>query len=123
MITFRYLASAIFFTFGDEIVEEFENFVTYKLQNFVSDVGGLLGLFLGCSLLSIMEILFLFGSIIISTIKKISRTEQVKPVGGECNDEKLEERMSRLERQMFEVKNSLKILEESNKSPLRVEDL
>ena len=60
-----------------DFVEEFENFLTYTLENcenvsrfwilwilnffiflVVSDVGGLLGLFLGCSLLSIVEIFF-----------------------------------------------------------------
>lgn len=123
MISFRFLASAVFFAFGDEIVEEFENFVTYKLQNFVSDVGGLLGLFMGCSLLSIMEIIFLLANILITSIKKISRTEQVKSVREEFNDEKLEVRMRRIERQMFDMKDSLKRLEESSKSSLRVEDL
>lgn len=123
MISFRFLASAVFIAFGDEIVEEFENFVTYKLQNFVSDVGGLLGLFMGCSLLSIMEIIFLLANILITSFKKISRTEQVKSVREEFNDEKLEQRMRRIERQMFDMKDSLKRLEESSKSSLRVEDL
>lgn len=123
MISFRFLASAVFIAFGDEIVEEFENFVTYKLQNFVSDVGGLLGLFMGCSLLSIMEIIFLLANILITSFKKINRTEQVKSVREEFNDEKLEVRMRRIERQMFDMKDSLKRLEESGKSSLRVEDL
>lgn len=33
-------------------------FVTYSFREFITDVGGLLGLFLGCSMLSLMELIF-----------------------------------------------------------------
>lgn len=36
---------------------ETTNYVTYKIQNFVSDIGGLAGLFLGFSLLSLFELI------------------------------------------------------------------
>jgi len=44
--------------FEDFLVEEKMNFLGYKLQHFISDCGGLLGLFMGCSLLSIVEIIY-----------------------------------------------------------------
>ncbi|KAG5676491.1 hypothetical protein PVAND_006322 [Polypedilum vanderplanki] len=44
--------------FNEHSIEEQENFVAYKLQNFIADFGGLLGLFMGCSLLSIVELIF-----------------------------------------------------------------
>lgn len=60
--------------FNDHTIQEQENFVGYKLQNFIgkkknysnfilkfvilADFGGLLGLFMGCSLLSIVELIF-----------------------------------------------------------------
>jgi hypothetical protein len=57
--------------FLDPTVQEVEKFISYKLQNFVSDVGGLLGLFMGCSLISIVEIFFF----IIRFVTKSSRIE------------------------------------------------
>ncbi|KAG5683738.1 hypothetical protein PVAND_013003 [Polypedilum vanderplanki] len=39
-------------------VDEYETFVAYRLQNFIADLGGLLGLFLGCSILSLIELIF-----------------------------------------------------------------
>lgn len=41
--------------FANSQILETTNYVTYKLQNFVSDIGGLVGLFLGLSLLSVFE--------------------------------------------------------------------
>ena len=35
---------------------ETTNYVSYKIQNFVSDIGGLVGLFLGISFLSLFEL-------------------------------------------------------------------
>lgn len=49
-----------------ETIEEIERFVGYKIQNFISDFGGLLGLFMGCSLMSIVEVFF---SIYIAILK------------------------------------------------------
>jgi amiloride-sensitive sodium channel len=39
-------------------VEEQENYLAYTLQNFVADFGGLVGLFLGFSVLSLVEIIY-----------------------------------------------------------------
>jgi len=40
------------------LIEEQDFFVGYKLQNFIADTGGLLGLFIGCSILSIVELIY-----------------------------------------------------------------
>jgi Amiloride-sensitive sodium channel len=70
-----------------EVAEEIENFVSYRLQNcenlfklkiisifnllisVISDFGGLLGLFMGCSLLSIIEIFYYLINHVILIIK------------------------------------------------------
>ncbi|CAG9810022.1 unnamed protein product [Chironomus riparius] len=44
--------------FNDILIEEQDFFVGYKLQNFIADTGGLLGLFMGCSILSIVELIY-----------------------------------------------------------------
>ena len=61
------------FKMDSEFVEEVENYVSYKLQSckeysiidleltpclVIADLGGLLGLFLGCSLISIVEMFY-----------------------------------------------------------------
>lgn len=43
--------------FIDSEIIETTNYVTYNLQNFVADIGGLAGLFLGFSLLTLFEII------------------------------------------------------------------
>jgi hypothetical protein len=40
------------------LIEEQDFFAGYKLQNFIADTGGLLGLFMGCSILSVVELIF-----------------------------------------------------------------
>jgi uncharacterized membrane protein len=40
-------------------VEEVTKFAAYNFSNFIADCGGLLGLFLGCSVLSIVELFYL----------------------------------------------------------------
>lgn len=39
------------------MIEE-EVFISYGFREFITDVGGLLGLFLGCSMLSLMELIY-----------------------------------------------------------------
>jgi hypothetical protein len=56
MIFCSYLEPTIIEVGIDKIdFEELEYFVTYSLQNFIADAGGLLGLFMGYSFLSIAE--------------------------------------------------------------------
>ena len=43
--------------FEDSQIIQRTNYVTYKVQNFMSDIGGLIGLFLGFSLLSLFELM------------------------------------------------------------------
>ncbi|KAL7034938.1 hypothetical protein ACKWTF_008188 [Chironomus riparius] len=44
--------------FDDLEILEYEEYAAYSLHNFVADVGGLLGFFLGCSILSLIEIVY-----------------------------------------------------------------
>lgn len=55
---FSALYAEIGIRFNDILIEENDFFVGYKLQNFIADTGGLLGLFMGCSILSIVELIF-----------------------------------------------------------------
>lgn len=48
--------SSMQLAFGDSQIMETTNYVTYTAENFVSDIGGLAGLFLGFSLLSLFEL-------------------------------------------------------------------
>ncbi|XP_070505969.1 pickpocket protein 28-like [Chironomus tepperi] len=43
--------------FADSQIEKTSNYVTYEMENFIFDVGGLIGLFLGSSILSVLELL------------------------------------------------------------------
>mgnify|MGYP003406654927 FL=1 len=63
--------------FVGETVEETEHYVAYKLQNFISDAGGLLGLFMGCSLISIVEILYFIVQSIINLLFKRRKVETI----------------------------------------------
>lgn len=42
--------------------------MAYKIQNFVSDVGGLLGLFIGCSVISIVEVFYLILNLLFNLL-------------------------------------------------------
>lgn len=46
------------FKFEDSFVVEEENLVGYGFKDFVTDFGGLLGLFLGCSTMSLVEVFY-----------------------------------------------------------------
>ena len=73
------------FKMDSEFVEEVENYVSYKLQSckeysiidleltpclVIADLGGLLGLFLGCSLISIVEMFYYMISGLQNTLMK-----------------------------------------------------
>ncbi|KAG5676566.1 hypothetical protein PVAND_006390 [Polypedilum vanderplanki] len=60
--------------FKEHLVEVHEKYASYKIQNFIADFGGLLGLFMGCSLISIVEIIFLLLHIF-SKSNKIKDTD------------------------------------------------
>ncbi|KAG5672929.1 hypothetical protein PVAND_003017 [Polypedilum vanderplanki] len=47
-------------SFASQTIEEHSYYVSYTLQNFIADSGGLIGLFLGFSLLSIFEFIYSF---------------------------------------------------------------
>jgi Amiloride-sensitive sodium channel len=44
--------------FSGFLVDEQERYIAYSIPQFVSDCGGLMGLFLGCSVLSLVEIFY-----------------------------------------------------------------
>lgn len=52
--------------------------MSYGFKDFISNVGGLLGLFLGCSLLSLFELIFFPLKFIIENFRK--RKNQVRPI-------------------------------------------
>ena len=77
----RQCSIQIFLFYSDnssEITVKFESsqivkttyYVTYKLQNFIADVGGLAGLFLGFSLLSMFEMILNFFAFMYEIITK-----------------------------------------------------
>ncbi|CAG9810956.1 unnamed protein product [Chironomus riparius] len=43
--------------FGDSQIKKTSNYVTYEMENFIFDIGGLIGLFLGSSILSVLELI------------------------------------------------------------------
>ncbi|KAG5680507.1 hypothetical protein PVAND_010014 [Polypedilum vanderplanki] len=50
--------SYLAFIFENIFITEEESYAPYAIQNFIADIGGLLGLFIGCSILSIFEFVF-----------------------------------------------------------------
>lgn len=72
-----YIHSTLSIWFEDSQIIKRTNYVTYKLQNFMSDVGGLIGLFLGFSLLSLFELLLKVFSYLRKTAERwISRLKR-----------------------------------------------
>lgn len=63
--------------FVGEYVEEVEHYVAYKLQNFISDIGGLLGLFMGCSVISIVEVFYLITNLFLNLLQKRRKNVQI----------------------------------------------
>lgn len=85
--------------FIDSQIIRTTNYVTYGIQNFIADVGGLAGLFLGFSLLSLFELmiqLFMF----------IKRMTEKNKVHLNDNKNKLKEReASRINDVIIEISN------------------
>jgi hypothetical protein len=73
--------------FADSQIKKTSNYVTYEVENFVFDIGGLIGLFLGSSLLTVMKLVI--G--VFRTIRDyIDRFKNVVKLGRE---RKIEEQM------------------------------
>lgn len=53
----KYRLSTIHVVFGESQIKKTSKYVTYEMENFVFDIGGLIGLFLGSSILSVLELL------------------------------------------------------------------
>ncbi|XP_070498133.1 pickpocket protein 28-like [Chironomus tepperi] len=86
--------SRINFMFDDFEILEYEEYAAYSLHNFVADVGGLLGFFLGCSILSIIEIVYFiietclgkFKYRFIKQRKNGSKKNAIQTISREIND-------------------------------------
>jgi hypothetical protein len=59
-------------------IPEIKSIVAYKFSNFIADCGGLLGLFLGCSVLSIVELCYLLVLFICKRKDKNLKVHQKK---------------------------------------------
>lgn len=101
---FRYQGTFIEVIYTSDIVEEIEDFLTYKVQNFVADVGGLLGLFLGCSLLSLVEIFYFIFSALTKSFrrKNLVENEQIQEINVPMKQEIL-----RLKEELRDLTNEL----------------
>lgn len=105
-------------SFQDHSAEVRENIATYKLENckvfafktsqiillkikfsVIAEVGGLLGLFMGCSLLSIIEIFYFITTIILKLLKGCKLSTQI-----ETNDENVLLKIEDLKNSIGELK-------------------
>ncbi|KAG5671927.1 hypothetical protein PVAND_002095 [Polypedilum vanderplanki] len=62
-------------SFVEHLVMEHQRFLSYSFGNFIADIGGLLGLFLGASLVTFIEIIYMATQFIIRKIKKQQKVE------------------------------------------------
>lgn len=114
LIITLFLRTFFDFSFDDKIIGIYENILTYKLQNceylsaknnffilfiffislVIADTGGLLGLFLGSSVLSIVELVYFFILFIANKFFKISKihNEQLS----NDNNQKIEDLHNRI---------------------------
>jgi hypothetical protein len=68
-------------SFDEFQVKSSEISVTYQLPNLIAELGGLLGLFMGCSLLSIIELFyFCFASIVFIGKRRAAKKSEEKEV-------------------------------------------
>ncbi|KAG5675950.1 hypothetical protein PVAND_005807 [Polypedilum vanderplanki] len=74
---FSYDGTYFHTSFKNHVIDEHTKYVVYTIQNFIADCGGLIGLFLGFSLLSIYEIVCDF---FVFSIKSISNRNFEKSI-------------------------------------------
>jgi hypothetical protein len=72
------LSTALHLQFQDFQIEEDENFMAYNFQNFEADCGGLLGLFMGISFLSIVDAILRFVVRVMSRKREQTRVDVEK---------------------------------------------
>lgn len=109
--------------FVGETVEESERYIAYKLQNFISDAGGLLGLFMGCSLISIVEIFYFFINLAINFLFK---NPKVKSLNAKHDHEELNcalKKLSDLEKIIHEEIENLQIIKSTRVEKFEKSDL
>lgn len=73
--------SALSFSFGDIEYHALKRYANYGTTSFISDVGGLLGLFLGVSVISFIEIFYFFGlRVVVECMKHLKRNHKTKKI-------------------------------------------
>ena len=77
--------------FIDFQVSEIGSLATYKLENLIADCGGLLGLFMGISFVSILNTVLKALVNIFTKVKKINKNSEVSSIEDQAiNDDKYE---------------------------------
>ncbi|CAG9804870.1 unnamed protein product [Chironomus riparius] len=79
--------AAVSIKFDESQIVKRTNYVTYKLQNFVADIGGLIGLFLGFSLLSLFDTFLKICSCLKAIFERLELKERVQEATLEDNTE------------------------------------
>lgn len=111
--TETHMFSGLRMLFIDSQIIRTTNYVTYGIQNFIADVGGLAGLFLGFSLLSLFEL-------IIQLFMFIKRMTEKNKVHENNIQNKLKEReASRMNDVIIEISN-FELTKSFKKNPAKV---
>lgn len=72
---------AVSFSFGDIEYHALKRYANYKTISFICDVGGLLSLFLGVSLMSFIEIFYFFGfRMFVELLSHFKRRQQTRRI-------------------------------------------
>ncbi|KAG5671928.1 hypothetical protein PVAND_002096 [Polypedilum vanderplanki] len=66
------------FRFIEPIATEHQKFIAYRFENFMADIGGLLGLFMGCSLITFVEIFYTIARLFFDKQKKKNAVEKIE---------------------------------------------
>ena len=65
--------------FGSSHITDVQEDLAYDFDNLLGDIGGVMGLFLGASLFTIMEFITLFVSLLKRILKKLFNDEEERP--------------------------------------------
>ena len=65
--------------FGSSHITDVQEDLAYDFDNLLGDIGGVMGLFLGASLFTIMEFITLFVSLLKKILKKLFNDEEERP--------------------------------------------
>lgn len=76
-LSYRYMTASVQVFFKLAHLTRLKRYEIYALSDFLSSTGGLFGLFLGCSVLSLIEIVYHFITFVIRKIKKANEVTLV----------------------------------------------